>query len=139
MRESLASRFADAAVAEPLLLVLEDLALGRRREPAGAEDAEVDTVALQGRLLLLTTTSWRSRPRATDQVRWRPSQSLSGPSAQVWRCELTRLGPPPSPCGRGRFVASVVRDGEPIRARLTPAPTAVPGRLVVECPPPPRT
>ncbi|MET0489052.1 MAG: AAA family ATPase, partial [Acidimicrobiales bacterium] len=104
VRESLARRVADVAVAEPVLLVLEDL---HWADVASLRVLRmlVDTVA-SGRLLVLAT--WRSRPEPAGALA-DVAESLARRHAE--RLELTGLGPRDIATVVGS-VASVVPDGE---------------------------
>ena len=104
VRERLARRVADAAVAEPLLLVLEDL---HWADVASLRVLRmlVDTVAL-GRLLVLAT--WRSHPEPTGALA-DVAESLARRHAD--RLELTGLGAGDVAAVVGS-VASVVPDDE---------------------------
>ena len=104
VREGLARRVADAAVAEPVLLVLEDL---HWADVASLRVLRmlVDTVA-SGQLLVLAT--WRSRPEPTGALA-DVAESLARRHAE--RLELTGLGPRDIAAVVGS-VASVVPDGE---------------------------
>ena len=104
VREGLARRVADAAAAEPVLLVLEDL---HWADVASLRVLRmlVDTVA-SGQLLVLAT--WRSRPEPTGPLA-DVAESLARRHAE--RLELTGLGPRDIAAVVGS-VASVVPDGE---------------------------
>jgi hypothetical protein len=104
VRESLARRVADAAAAEPVLLVLEDL---HWADVASLRVTRmlVDTV-VSGRLLVLAT--WRSRPEPTGALA-DVAESLARRHAE--RLELTGLGPRDIAAVVGSVV-SVVPDGE---------------------------
>lgn len=103
VREGLARRVADAAVAEPVLLVLEDL---HWADVASLRVLRmlVDTV-VSGRLLVLAT--WRSRPEPTGPLA-DVAESLARRHAE--RLALTGLGPRDVAAVVGS-VASVVPDG----------------------------